>query len=855
MFTRSTRNHKMKTMKITLLLLLLLCNTVIHAAEDVSPGTIARKAVESGDMAKVKELIQNDPTLLYQIIEKEMPGSFTSYDATLLHFAAISEQSAMVKFLLEQGASPTVRDSDNMTPIAYGAGRNHREITRYLWANGSTDPADDCMELSPFLYNMSKLGGSEVSRERIQLVQQRAQILEAIVTSLQTATRGMSMENYRLEIVDRKINDFYKRCKITDYTTRDGYIGKKVEGEFHLSYAGKTTPSVTDKDLENLAKIVPNIIMLDLQSSENYTDAGMEHIGHMKELQTLWISGNDKITDAGLEGLAGLKLQRLDVRFCENITDAGLVHLKDLSTLETLELNGNKKITGSGLQYLKGLTRLTSINLNYCESLTDAGLEHLTTLTKLESLSLKECPNITDTGLEHLKGLANLKYLTLTDCKKITEAGVERLQESLPNCKIYPEPKNKGKTGSGNTSTVAPAASGSSTANAKPTVQTDQEEMHNEKEDFSKLTRTEAEAAVAAKKEVDLELYYKAAGFEAGDRTFSNLLKNGTYQLLVEKEELQRKFRTADEFDKPGVKKLMDKNATQIEAKLEEIKNKVFYQEYDDCIPSNVETNGNTSSFTLNVSRGFLLIGKEFGKFLSPFPGVSAKIRENEYGIPDKAAADVTGRILPRWNSITISGPTDSIQALVHGMRESPKTYSLKLWFTELQGIDNQVRELDMSNPFSSGRVRTEFLVCAKIVQIEIIDKENRSNNSFLGGNVSTSTPVTQLNTEESFELEGTWRQHVNGRAIGDFAVKFNREKGKYEMSKAIKGTVPSGFTESRGITNIQYDGKTWSFDSDWGYKIGKFVLKKVNDNTFEGTADGKKGNRWERINVPAKRP
>jgi hypothetical protein len=103
-----------------------------------------------------------------------------------------------------------------------------------------------------------------------------------------------------------------------------------------------------------------------------------------------------------------------------------------------------------------------------------------------------------------------------------------------------------------------------------------------------------------------------------------------------------------------------------------------------------------------------------------------------------------------------------------------------------------------------------------------------------------------------SAELEGTWRQYVNGSSLADFTVKFNRTTGQYEMSLINRSGLSTG---TRGITNIQFDGRTWSFDSDWGYKIAKFVLKKIDNNTFEGVVDGNSRNRWVRIGTSANEP
>lgn len=661
-YERKTHIMRRYHLVIITLTALFFCGTAISAAEDNSPGTIARKAVESGNLAKVKEMIQNDPALLFQIIEKKMPDSFTTYDATLLHFATISEQLAIVKFLLEQGADPTVKDSDNMTPIGYGAGRNNREITRYLWANGSTDPAEDCMELSPFQYNLTKLAGSEVSREKMQLVQQRAQIMESIVTRLQSVTRGMNMKDYRLEIVDRKINDFYMRSQISDYTPykEDDVFGKKIKGSYHLFYAGQPHSEITDEDFDNLATLIPNIYMLDLLNIDTYTDDGLKHISRMNELRVVLINLNHHITDDGLKHLGSLKkLRTLHITNCNNISDAGLVHLKELTTLESLDLSGNKKIT---------------------------------------------------------------------------EAGIASLQEALPDCNISPEPKNKGKVAAGSNNEKP-----RTTAAAAPP-----KKAENSTNRPSEAPETDAQTL--AKKEVDLDRYNKAAGFEPGDRSFTSLLKYGTPQLQAKEEELQKKLRTADEFDKPGIQKQLDGVVTQARKNQEEIKGKVFHREFDDCSPSNVKTDGKISSFTLYVSKDFLPIGSDFGKFITPFPGVKAAIMENQYGIPERAAADVTGKVLPRWNSITISGDTDSIKELVRGMRENPKAYSLKLWFNELQGLTNEVRVPDFNNPFSPGRVQKEFLVVAKILQIQIIDKENRVELSYSGGGGTKTTVSAKQN-------------------------------------------------------------------------------------------------------------
>ena len=140
------------------------------------------------------------------------------------------------------------------------------------------------------------------------------------------------------------------------------------------------------------------------------TDADLEQLRDMPELETLSLSGS------------------------ENITDTGLVHLKDLTNLQNLGLE-ETQITDTGLVHLKGLTNLQYLNLEGTK-ITGAGLAHLKDLTNLQYLSLEGCDNITDAGLVHLKNLTNLKGLSLAGCENITDTGVAELQKALPDCEI-----------------------------------------------------------------------------------------------------------------------------------------------------------------------------------------------------------------------------------------------------------------------------------------------------------------------------------------------------------------------------------------------------------------------------------
>ena len=58
-------------------------------------------------------------------------------------------------------------------------------------------------------------------------------------------------------------------------------------------------------------------------------------------------------------------------------TDADLEQLRDMPELEALNLRGSENITDAGLVHLKGMTKLQYLNLSGCENITDSGVAEL----------------------------------------------------------------------------------------------------------------------------------------------------------------------------------------------------------------------------------------------------------------------------------------------------------------------------------------------------------------------------------------------------------------------------------------------------------------------------------------------
>ncbi len=71
------------------------------------------------------------------------------------------------------------------------------------------------------------------------------------------------------------------------------------------------------------------------------------------------------------------------VFFPPSVTDAGLEHLKGLRQLQRLGLSGTQ-VSDAGLERLKGLTQLLGLSFYNSTQVSDAGLAYLNRLTQLQ---------------------------------------------------------------------------------------------------------------------------------------------------------------------------------------------------------------------------------------------------------------------------------------------------------------------------------------------------------------------------------------------------------------------------------------------------------------------------------------
>jgi hypothetical protein len=176
--------------------------------------------------------------------------------------------------------------------------------------------------------------------------------------------------------------------------------------------------------------------------STKFNDDWMPNLAKLTNLKTLRFTNNGKLTDAGMEQLAGLKNLEAFSFVGTQITGKAYAKFEDFRKLIKVSHRGSS-INDEGLKELcDHLPNLESISLAHAK-FTDAGAPNLAKLTKLKGFEIGT-PNATPQALVHLaklpleslqlgegfesaacipliKDIATLRRLTLTNATKLTD--------------------------------------------------------------------------------------------------------------------------------------------------------------------------------------------------------------------------------------------------------------------------------------------------------------------------------------------------------------------------------------------------------------------------------------------------
>ena len=198
---------------------------------------------------------------------------------------------------------------------------------------------------------------------------------------------------------------------------------KSLARQKQLQVLDVSETKVTDAGLENLAGLGLKYLATPVAAR---TDLGLRHYVAAVDRPTELNLSYWTVSDAGLEALAGLKLQSLIVRE-QTMTDVGLKHyLAAVAPAEHLDVSVNTKwkITDAGLKALAGQKQLRSLHLTG-QKITDAGIRELAALTGLRVLYLGGT-QLTDAGFKELTPLTELSTLAVGGTQ-LTDAGLKEL--------------------------------------------------------------------------------------------------------------------------------------------------------------------------------------------------------------------------------------------------------------------------------------------------------------------------------------------------------------------------------------------------------------------------------------------
>lgn len=191
---------------------------------------------------------------------------------------------------------------------------------------------------------------------------------------------------------------------------------------------------LTEQVVENLIPLNKSLLRLNVSYIDAHTDDACVHIAKLQKLQTLNISVHHR-GDANHLGISnqacgvlveGLKnLQTLIMQNNKRMTHEGIEHLAKLENLRTLDIRGFVGLTKKVCQKLVKLENLQSLDISAYDStnrvLTDNACFYLAKHKQLHTLRLRYYDNLTEKSYKWLARLEKLEILDITGCSGLKD--------------------------------------------------------------------------------------------------------------------------------------------------------------------------------------------------------------------------------------------------------------------------------------------------------------------------------------------------------------------------------------------------------------------------------------------------
>lgn len=167
---------------------------------------------------------------------------------------------------------------------------------------------------------------------------------------------------------------------------------------------------LSNKNLENMIEICPNLSKITMSSNVQTDYAGWGLLRKLKKLNKLDISGCFQVNDEDFKIIlqACRKVTHFYMQLCTGLSDEAFYELA------------------------KNIPKLTDLDISRC-SISDAALIDLVTRCKqLYTLNLTRCTNLTEKGvIEAVRFAPNLQFLNITKCR-LPALVVDNIKEVRP---------------------------------------------------------------------------------------------------------------------------------------------------------------------------------------------------------------------------------------------------------------------------------------------------------------------------------------------------------------------------------------------------------------------------------------
>ncbi len=217
--------------------------------------------------------------------------------------------------------------------------------------------------------------------------------------------------------------------------------GVRLLGQFTaITQADLSALNISGAGIEGL-ELLGNLRVLRMASVQMGSSTGWERLGRLSQVEMLDLSLTN-ITEADVSSLVTMTgLKELNIGG-NSLTDAALNQLAKLENLEVLRIQGNRQINGSGLKAFVQSKRQPGLRGLYASgtALTREGMSNVKKIGSLEVFEFASS-QLSDQLLFELKGATNLKTLSVAGNNLTSASGLTiKTMRNLENLDLQRNP-------------------------------------------------------------------------------------------------------------------------------------------------------------------------------------------------------------------------------------------------------------------------------------------------------------------------------------------------------------------------------------------------------------------------------